>query len=151
MEKLFTIMVLGLLFGGNAYADLVMFDRCWETSENKDFKDSIKEGTFDNRMYEINTEKGTVVRIVVWSDEWVRKVKEMQNNNVDIGAIKVDQDSFRIKASSSMYVSTHPLTLRDSQASQEYVFHLKSGKAEQTTRGPFTYTQTYKCDKVSSK
>ena len=142
---------MGLLFSGNAYADLVMFDRCWETSENKDFKDSIKEGTFDNRMYEINTEKGTVVRIVVWSDEWVRKAKEMQNNNVDIGAIKVDQNSFRIKASSSMYVSTHPLTLRDSQASQEYVFHLKSGKAEQTTRGPFTYTQTYKCDKVSSK
>ena len=151
MRKLFTFLVLGLLFGGNASADLVMFDRCWETSENKDFKDSIKKGTFDNRMYEINTEKGTVVRIVVWSNEWVRKAKEMQNNNVDIGAIKVDQNSFRIKASSSMYVSTHPLTLRDSQASQEYVFHLKSGKAEQTTRGPFTYTETYKCDKVSSK
>ena len=64
-------------------------------------------------MQEINIEKGTVVRTVIWSDEWVRKAKEMQNNNVDIGATKVDQSSFRIKASSSMYVSTYPLILKD--------------------------------------
>ena len=57
MKKLLSIIVLSLLLSGNAYADLIMFDKCYPTPEFKNYKTykNSSESAFDEWSMEIGS------------------------------------------------------------------------------------------------
>ena len=74
----------------------------------------------------------------------------MQNKNIKINANKIAQDLVKIKANTKDFVTTEPLKLYSAdntfEGTQEFVFHLKTGKVEISLNTSFSYTDTDQCD-----
>jgi hypothetical protein len=48
MKKILGIVVLGLLLGGNAYAEIIKFDKCWPTLQGvNSYTEFKKESDYD--------------------------------------------------------------------------------------------------------
>jgi len=127
MKKLLGIVVLGLLLGGNAYAEekFITFKKCYPSSLGDDGRENL---TFD-----INIAKKTVTRTTIWDDDMVEKYK-------DQGLRKIEQTEHKIKAVGKRFISTDwPNEL----LGIEFVFDLKKNTIQVSVRGkysPDTYT-----------
>ena len=76
MKKLFsTILVLGFLFSGNAYAEIITFTKCAIERNNY---------IFDTESYEryelrFDTTAKTVTKIVEYTDKYIKKYGELKH------------------------------------------------------------------------
>ena len=92
-------MVLGLLFSGcdNLMdSSKITFEKCRI--------DNDPMTTFDDYSFEIDKEKNTVVRIIIWSDEYIKNWNKNKNNKTKM--VKIHQDTYKIKSVSKNYIST---------------------------------------------
>ena len=99
MKKLLGIIVLGLLLSGcDNFMDSskITFEKCRI--------DNDPMTTFDDYSFEIDKEKNTVVRIIIWSDEYIRNWNKNKNNKTKM--VKIHQDTYKIKSVSKNYIST---------------------------------------------
>jgi len=99
MKKLLSIIVLGLLLSGcDNFMDSskITFEKCRI--------DNDPMTTFDDYSFEIDKEKNTVVRIIIWSDEYIRNWNKNKNNKTKM--VKIHQDTYKIKSVSKNYIST---------------------------------------------
>ena len=106
MIKILGIIVLGLLYDQNVYAnifgtkDIIKFSECYPSEYNsyKKYKNS-EDNIFDEWSWEINLKKDTVTRTVLWSD---KKIAIAKKNGHFLK--KIDIDSFPILSSSTNFV-----------------------------------------------
>ena len=99
MKKVLGIVVLGLLFSGcdNLMdSSKITFEKCRI--------DNDPMTTFDDYSFEIDKEKNTVVRIIIWSDEYIKNWNKNKNNKTKM--VKIHQDTYKIKSVSKNYIST---------------------------------------------
>ena len=85
MKKLFlSIIVLGLFLCGSAYADLIMFDKCYPIPEFKNYKTykNSSESAFDEWSMEINLKKDKITRTTIWKDEEVESGKNYTQSHL---------------------------------------------------------------------
>ena len=82
MKKLLAIVVIGLLWSGNAKAllgskELIKFYECYPVPDYKNYK-SFKNSTdnsFDEWSLEFNLKKNTLTRTVIWDDATIKSSK----------------------------------------------------------------------------
>ena len=150
MKKFLGSVFFFLLFSVNAQAKVINFDECWSPDDFKSFKHQKATSIIENQMYEIDLKKMNVIRTTIWTDDFVKKKKDMQNKNIKINANKIAQDLVKIKANTKDFVTTEPLKLYSAdntfEGTQEFVFHLKTGKVEISLNTSFSYTDTDQCD-----
>ena len=146
--KKFLLFIFILLFSTNSFAETIVFDRCWDVEEDKSFNDMIKD-TFKNRTYEVNLDQGTVSSIVVYHDEHVEK-----SNDLGVPLSKTMIFSYRIKAITKKYISTHPIKLPDewsitgASTYRSLVINV-NGEVEVLMTGEINNLLKHKCDKIS--
>ena len=75
MKKLLGIMVLGLLLGGNAYAEIITFTKCAVETNNYIF-DTAK---FERYEFRFDTTAKTVTLIVERTDKHAKETNEMKH------------------------------------------------------------------------
>ncbi|WP_440618817.1 hypothetical protein [Candidatus Pelagibacter sp. HIMB1493] len=150
MKKFLGSLFFFFLFSVSTQAKIINFDKCWSPDEFKSFKHQKATSIIENQMFEIDLKKMNVIRTTIWSDDFVKKKKAMQNNNIKINANKIDQDIVKIKAYTKDFVTTKPLKLYSGdntfEGTQEFVFYLKTGNVETTLKSGFSSTDTDKCD-----
>jgi hypothetical protein len=124
MKKLLAIIVLGLLWNGNANAglfgssDIIKFYECYDPSEHKNFK-SLKntrdyKDTFEEWTLTVDLKKNNVTRTIIWADSYLSKMRKKTNVR------KIEVDSFPILSSTSNYVVINDGT-------SEYTLNTKNG------------------------
>ena len=106
MKKLLSIIVLGLLLGGNAYAKIFVLNKCWEPIEKNAFGDKVKnfkeykkvqkekfkntKYVFEDNIIKIDSEKMTIVKKDIYKeDSWPFDTIEFEivnlKNNMIVG------------------------------------------------------------------
>ena len=75
MKKLLSIIVLGLLLGGNAYAEIITFTKCAVETNNYIF-DTAK---FERYEFRFDTTAKTVTLIVERTDKHAKETNEMKH------------------------------------------------------------------------
>jgi len=75
MKKLLGIVVLGLLLGGNAYAEIITFTKCAVETNNYIF-DTAK---FERYEFRFDTTAKTVTLIVERTDKHAKETNEMKH------------------------------------------------------------------------
>ena len=124
MKKLLAIIVLSLLWNGNANAglfgssDIIKFYECYDPSEHKNFK-SLKntrdyKDTFEEWTLTVDLKKNNVTRTIIWADSYLSKMRKKTNVR------KIEVDSFPILSSTSNYVVINDGT-------SEYTLNTKNG------------------------
>tara|TARA_R110002153_G_scaffold129719_1_gene278470 strand:+ start:468 stop:905 length:438 start_codon:yes stop_codon:yes gene_type:complete len=80
MKKLLSIIVLGLLLSGNAYAKVIIFSKCYNVQEgNFKFRDDL----FEQNKYIIDTNKGTINNLRVLTDKYlINMVKKNPDSDI---------------------------------------------------------------------
>jgi hypothetical protein len=124
MKKLLGIMVLGLLLSGcDNFMDSskITFEKCRI--------DNDPMTTFDDYSFEIDKEKNTVVRIIIWSDEYIKNWNKNKNNKTKM--VKIHQDTYKIKSTSKNYIST--IKDDDGYLGMAYVFDLNNKSIQYKT------------------
>ena len=103
MRKFVLFIIISLFYCTHAFAQTLVFDRCWNVEEYKSFNDVVKDKESENRTYEVNLDQDTVVEIIIYHDELVQK-------SADAGYAlpKIDAESYPIKVVTKEYISTHP-------------------------------------------
>ena len=72
MKKLLGILVLGLLLGGNVYAEIITFSKC--AHERHDFK--FQSNIYKKSMRIIDTDKKIISFTTIFTDEHFKKIFE---------------------------------------------------------------------------
>jgi len=117
MKKLLGIVVLGLLLSGcdNLMdSSKITFEKCRI--------DNNPMTSFDDYSFEIDKEKNTVVRIIIWSDEHIKNWNNNKNNKSKM--VKIKQETYKIKSTSKNYIST--IKDDDGYLGMAYVFDLNN-------------------------
>ena len=117
MKKLLSIIVLGLLLSGcdNLMdSSKITFEKCRI--------DNNPMTSFDDYSFEIDKEKNTVVRIIIWSDEHIKNWNNNKNNKSKM--VKIKQETYKIKSTSKNYIST--IKDDDGYLGMAYVFDLNN-------------------------
>jgi hypothetical protein len=78
--------------------------------------------SFDDYSFEIDKEKNTVVRIIIWSDEHIKNWNNNKNNKSKM--VKIKQETYKIKSTSKNYIST--IKDDDGYLGMAYVFDLNN-------------------------
>jgi len=136
MKKLFlSIIVLGLFLCGSAYADLIMFDKCYPIPEFKNYKTykNSSESAFDEWSMEINLKKDKITRTTIWKDEEVESGKKMGLN-----IKKINIETLPILSSTSKYVVSE-------DGNFEYTLSIKTGQIQIYFK-PSKSTDLRQCD-----
>lgn len=126
MKKLLSILVLSLLFGGSAFAEVITFSKC--AHERYDFK-------FPSNIYEkvvriIDTDKKIVSKIVIFTDEHVKKTNE-EHPEVEQGKYYFGES--KIHSFNEFVVKTKYKTeINNVKDIQETIYDLKSKKIQVT-------------------
>ena len=127
MKKLLSIIVLGLLLSGcdNLMdSSKITFEKCRI--------DNNPMTSFDDYSFEIDKEKNTVVRIIIWSDEHIKNWNNNKNNKSKM--VKIKQETYKIKSTSKNYIST--IKDDDGYLGMAYVFDLNNKSIQyKTDRG----------------
>ena len=120
MKKLLGIVVMSLLLSGNAYADLIMFDKCYPVPNFKSYKTykNSSESAFDEWSMEINLKKDKITRTTIWKDEEVESFKKMGQN-----IKKINIRTLPILSSTSKYVVSE-------DGNFEYTLSIKTGQIQ---------------------
>jgi hypothetical protein len=124
MKKILGIIVLSLLLSGcDNFMDTskITFEKC------RIDNDSMT--GFDDYSFEIDKEKNTVVRIIIWSDESIKNWNKNKNNKTKM--VKIKQETFEIKSTSKNYIST--LKDDDGYLGMAYVFDLNNKSIQYKT------------------
>ena len=135
MKKLLGIVVMSLLLSGNAYADLIMFDKCYPVPNFKSYKTykNSSESAFDEWSMEINLKKDKITRTTIWKDEEVESGKKMGLN-----IKKIDIETLPILSSTSKYVVSE-------DGDFEYTLSIKTGQIQIYFK-PSKSTDLRQCD-----
>ena len=124
MKKLLGIVVLGLLLNGcDNFMDSskITFEKCRI--------DNDPMTTFDDYSFEIDKEKNTVVRTIIWSDEYIKNWN--RNKSFKTKMVKIHQDTYKIKSESKNYISTFKDD--DGYIEMAYVFDLNNKSIQYKT------------------
>ena len=124
MKKILGIIVLGLLLSG---CDNLM-DSSKITFEKCRIDNNPMTG-FDDYSFEIDKEKNTVVRIIIWSDESIKNWNNNKNNKSKM--VKIKQETYKIKSTSKNYIST--IKDDDGYLGMAYVFDLNNKSIQYKT------------------
>ena len=135
MKKILSIIFLGLLLSSNAYADLIMFDKCYPIPEFKNYKTykNSSESAFDEWSMEINLKKDKITRTTIWKDEEVESFKKMGQN-----IKKINIRTLPILSSTSKYVVSE-------DGNFEYTLSIKTGQIQIYFK-PSESTDLRQCD-----
>ena len=135
MKKILSIIFLGLLLSSNAYADLIMFDKCYPVPNFKSYKTykNSSESAFDEWSMEINLKKDKITRTTIWKDEEVENGKKMWLN-----IKKIDIETLPILSSTSKYVVSE-------DGDFEYTLSIKTGQIQIYFK-PSKSTDLRQCD-----
>jgi len=121
MIKILGIIVLGLLYDQNVYAnifgtkDIIKFSECYPSEYNNYKKYKNSDSPFDESSWEINLKKDTVTRTAVWSDKEIAIAKK--NGHY---LKKIDIESFSILSSSTNFVVI-------ADKNYEFTFNIQTG------------------------
>ena len=124
MKKLLSLIFVSLLLSGcDNFMDSskITFEEC------RIDNDSMT--AFDDYSFEIDKEKNTVVRIIIWSDEYMKNWNRNKNNKTKM--VKIHQDTFKIKSVSKNYIST--IKDDDGYLGMAYVFDLNNKSIQYKT------------------
>ncbi|MDA9861721.1 hypothetical protein N9C51_05235 [Candidatus Pelagibacter sp.] len=75
MKKLLGIMVLGLLLGGNAYAEIIKFTKCAIERDNYIFDTE----SYERKEFRFDTTAKTVTQITEYTDKYIKKYGELKH------------------------------------------------------------------------
>ena len=123
--------------------DFYKFDKCWAPYAYKNYEEHFKAEDFDEWYFELNLEKGVVVRTTVRKDEAIKKWK--LNHNIVV--TKVELDNYPIKSATNTYVETYKREWMDGAFANYFVFNLKNGEVIMNSIKPQPDSSTLKCEK----
>ena len=128
MKKLLAIIVVGLLFGGNANAslfgssDIILLNKCYEISKFKNYAayENSPKNAFEEWSLEVNLKKETITRTSIFKDFEVNIAKRKGLN-----IKKINIKTLPIIASTSKFVTSVDGNI-------EYIINIKTGELQTT-------------------
>ena len=140
IKKLLGIIVLGLLLSGNAFAEIIKFDKCWPTLQGvNSYTEFKKESDHDEWYWEIDLKKNKATRVAILNDKTIKHYIAMGTKNVE----KYSIDTFKINSSSSIFIKVIDTTDFGKDTNKKYTFNLK--KAEINSSNKFNDLNKSQC------
>jgi hypothetical protein len=100
MKKLLSIIVLGFLLGGNAYAKIIEFKNCYRSDTT--FEESLRD--FKEHFIEIDTKNKTVNRTRIATQKRINEMNKLGDPEKEV-TIK----NYNIKSINKKFIETEPI------------------------------------------
>ena len=71
MKKIMLVLVLGFLWSGNAYSQVIEYNKC-----RSDEKGVFNKTKFEEFKFTINTNLKTVTKVIIYTDDYVKEERE---------------------------------------------------------------------------